>query len=703
MNSWLPIYNLVVPNQQRNQQQSIFSFDLISERNSFLNPIYAKWLIEERKSKPPGTLSAKCIQYFSDLSSLLADTEILDIEGIQSQAIDPTIYKKKKWIRDLKTRLKQERFSNGGKGKELSDKEIEEEFILAAKEQSKLEKSLVFSFNHMRVFGKCFAEQWQVSDGEDKKLEAQCTKFQRQLYPWISGRWPKFSSWKGENLDSGKLPKYDSDKYTQEKETKCFIEQLQRRSNGKGIVIPLYPKSAQNPNQIENINRLIQVLRGIRNKLPIQIMYISDEGFSQQDRNRLIETARTGIRYLPRFREAQMDDYPKQDLWFVDLRQVKNTKQHPILAKQYLFNNPNFILSLSMIFNSFEEVIVLSQDSIPLLDPIEYFDDQRYKETGMLFFRSPSHYSDRPKRFQPGFHEVTNLIRSKLTPSDFDTRYFNIHPRKDDTATTGRFFDDSFQNILDPSLIIINKSKNLNGLLLSANLQLYNIPAIRLTTETNKLSPDFIWIGQELAGTNDHISFNHNFAVSAGLLTPESNLPKDVTQSSEICSSSWGQLSDADDVTLISMTSHQLQNWIYDEAPSNHFHTLLKDKYKTTFVENVKNPFNKNEDTQMDLEKENNEIFDTKISLNPLMVENIIRPPTIVSPIYVHGYDEPSDAWVQQPDFTALIHPYYCTYDVIGKPPKEGARGMVINVGEEMRERLYFVFDLWLEGPEIED
>ncbi|EGW34158.1 uncharacterized protein SPAPADRAFT_148647 [Spathaspora passalidarum NRRL Y-27907] len=669
-------------------------FDLIHQRSYFINPIYSKWMIQGPKSRPNiAELSQPqiCSQYFHDLSKLYPSGEtIVDLEATVAQVTDPLIYKKNSWIRAKESEVK--RSSTKRLTAEV-EQQLEQDFIRESQKQSNLEKSIVNQFNHMRVFGKCFlAGESDEQESIDNKL---CMDFQTQLYPWMSGKFPIYENWKNEKLPQNTVPIFDKSK--QIKNSACFIQQFKQNSNGKGIVIPFHPTKGQpRDKQIDNISRIIKVLRALKNRKPIQIVHL--DTLTRQEKKLLVDAARTEILY----RVVTDVHYPQQNLWFVDVSPVKNTQQHPVMVKQYLFNNINFVVSLSMIFNSFEEAIIMTEHALPLLEKADYFNDQRYKETGLLFFKSPTIYSKRPKRFPPGFHEVTSLVKQFLTPNDFDNHYFGLFKRDDESLATGRFFLDNFQDILDPSIMAINKNIAFSGLLISANFQLHNTLTIRFKTKNNIFTPDFIWVSQEMAGNHNSISFNHNQAVAAGIFTPPSNLPKDVTQSQEICSSSWGQLSDDDDVSLLYVTSHQLQNWRNEGG--EHFKELLKDKYKVTSTEMVKNMFNNDENNKVEMERENNEIFDNKLTSNPMTIEAIIRPPTINSPVYVHGYNEPSEAWVEPEGFQeGILHPYYCVYDTVGNPLREGVRGTIVNIGDEMKARLKFLLDVWFEDIQEED
>ena len=146
-------------------------------------------------------------------------------------------------------------------------------------------------------------------------------------------------------------------------------------------------------------------------------------------------------------------------------------------------------------------------------------------------------------------------------PSKEDCKIFGLHERSGDSPSS-RIFDHDFQLLQDPTVMVINKSKVLSGLLLSANLQLYPLLHGRFPVAKEEVNPEYFWLGQEIAGTNAKVNFNQPSAVVAGIQTPLQNRDfKLVTASHEMCSFSWAQLDPQDESQLMYVTSHQLENY----------------------------------------------------------------------------------------------------------------------------------------------
>lgn len=670
------------------------SFDLIKQRNKFENPIYAKWKLSS--SSPLETdLTTRCNDYFQQLLT----QENFQINYHDSgYKTEPFVYKRKKWLKERIRSLRKQYKFDKNKDKYDFDQIAKQEFSIVSENQSIHELNIYQHFSHTRIFGKCFATNNNnnnnngVINMENSQSNQLCKSFVQILYPWMSGNLPIF-----ERNKERSPPQLDDS-------TDCIIEQIYKNSKGKGIIIPLMTQDKSN-NQIQNIGRLIKVLRGLNNTLPIEITFM--ELITPEAKQQLYDIATS---------DSQM--YPtKQDIAFVDLSPTTTNQVKGSISD-------SSIITLSSIFTSFEEFIILNQHIIPLIELTKFFNNERYKLHGTYFFKSPSKLKYRTTKFNIGFHEIASFIKNQLIPNKFDKQYFNLYQKgseNGDEVTIDRFFNYQFNNLIDSSLIIFNKSKTLSGLLISGNFEfLYHddLFNIRINNTPTKTKMDYLWLGQYISGINEQIIFNFNYAIMAGILTPSQNLPKDLIECLEICSSSWGQLSDIDDISLLYITSHQLQNWLNHQK---FFESLLKDKYEFKFNELVDNFLitNTNTDTNTNTNGNTNDKDSTKLTMGridssifekiktqPLKIETIIRPPTLIEPINVLGYNEPDQAWVHQDDFDRIGqngqgggqgHPFYCVYSSIGDPLKEGIRGLSINVEQSLQKKYKKLIEIWLQ------
>lgn len=686
--------------------------DLVKRRQDFKNPVYDTWqqsLGHPREGIKENvesiSMKDKCELYFNEISTLYPGNpgpDIVDLEDLQYLGFDRVLYKKIRWIKTAKKELRKKLREQGQRFKDSDNEVLEKDYETQMKQLSKSEDKMVQEFNHMRVFGKCFVDENFDSDD-------MCSRYQRKLYPWLSNDHPTIENWKGEKLNLGQFPVFDKQSFNHKDDIKCLIQNLKSKSNGRGLVIPLLP-DAFKPKQIKQIGLLIRVLRALKNNLPIEITYVNDY-LTTQDKKELIYHARTEISGLPdsykhyfklmkggdeehHFSTAQ--DFPKQNLWFVDMSNVMNKKQHPLVAKSYLFNSPNFVLTMSAIFNTFEDVILLSPKVIPLIENFGnyLFDKLDYQKYGQIFFKSPTKEQLRMKNV-PGFQEVKSLIEDFFTPNSDDKHYFGIH--KPNKMAIKQDLIDGYQGILDDSMIVINKVKHMSGLLIACNLQLYGILNGRFEIVRYGILSDFILMGLDIAGTNKRIHFNENYGVNVGVLTPFENKPFNIlTLSHELCSSSWGQVDGDDWYTLIYVTTHQLENWLEED----NFRTDLENKfvYKAHDMTETKDDEQPDDNTKkVPIEVEHRELFDSTIGKNPLYIQHIMRPPRLSKPVHIPDAKEPKFSWQRVKDFSNYRgHGFWCSYDIVGSS-EYNQRGSIIELGETLKARYNYLFDAWME------
>nr|WOG36203.1 uncharacterized protein [Candida metapsilosis] len=595
-------------------------FDLIKNRNTFTNPVFAQWKVPTKAQRFLNLpLEDKCNLYFKS-----ATAAEFDVNFWNSFKPDPHVYKRRKWIRD-RTRSEKRKYKKTADWKEEYDRQIALEFATVAKEYSGLEHRMFDEVGHMKVFGKCFAGE--VNNGN-------CEKPQQKLYPWLTNKLPLVTTVDGE---------------VKSKQVEGCVTQSLVANEGQGIVIPTQSK------HVDNVCRLMNSLIALENKLPIEIAHLS---LSEEERAKIVSAARNSTTFT-------------QKVSFIDLKPTLQLEKFPFFSKM-----DGILPTLSLIFNSFAEVVLLSENTIPLNNLETLFQNSRYKSSGRFFFRARP-YLEREK-FNPGFHEITSLMKHHLSPSSDEVKFFNLS-NPDSSLATSRFYKHSFRNIIDTNVIVMKKSKSLSGLLITINLHFYNVLKFRLT---DKSMPDLIWIGQEVSG--QEITFNNHYPVMAGIYTPEQNLPRDAKHSNEICSSSMAQLSDVDDLSLLYITSDQLKNSLKYSDSVKH---VFEQKYVTKYTELVDNLFDPNDHEKTEMSRVNyNEV--TKLSRNPLLIEHIIIPPTLTSVVYVHHFEEPNEAWVDQINLVSerMRHDgrrYFCAYDAVGNPMDEGVKGFTINLDDE--------------------
>lgn len=548
--------------------------------------------------------------------------------------VDYSLYDRKTW---LKNAIKRFKFGLSEKSIKFDDTHknfVKNQYNKLTSDLSLYENQLLKSFNQMRLSTQC--KDYII----DRKI--------KKLYPWLK------------NLPSS--------------------------FNSKGIVIPVLPEKITTVRDAL-IVKLISSLRIQKNKLPIEIVYFGDDICDQK----AVEHAAHGeIIQAPDSYHDYTDspfltsDYPDQDIKFVNITSHIDQEFHHRL-------NFNFMYSLSLIFNSFEEVILLTHQTIPLTNLEILFNDKEYIESGTYFFKNPTKLSTKPRKFKSGFHEV-NLLILNLFPNKLDIEHFSLFNQA--SGPIDRVFNQSFSELVDPSMMVLNKAKTMNGLLIATNLQFLLILNGRFRDFQTYLNPDFIWLGQIISGTN-RITFNRDFATAVGMSTPIKCLdPKIVQVSQEVCSSSWGQIYSDSALTLLYVTTHQLENakWFDDSFPY-----ALERKYSYKDIATVDNIFDSDSESKTTIDSLNTTLYDSTLKINPLYIDSVIKPPTLQAPVVVQGATEPKQAWILQDNFVNNdANPFYCVYNIVGNLA-EGKSGKVIALNDKAVKKFNFITEYWLQ------
>ncbi|CAK9437267.1 uncharacterized protein LODBEIA_P16450 [Lodderomyces beijingensis] len=612
--------------------------DLRRARDEFRNPVFASWAVKDKVQKiSERSLSEKCNLYLEEIQDFH-----VDLDTWTSLKIDPLVYKEKKWTKE-RLRAEKKKYKRKDWKKEYEE-EITREFAEASSLYANYENRIFDEVNHMRVYGKCVPE---ISD-------SLCHKFQKQLYPWMLDL-PKVKDAQGIVVKTQKKKKNNSNSLV----SKCLINQLLETDDSQGIIIPIL--NGETRRSVGNIERALKSLRYLGSKLPVAITFTA---LPEEEKKRLVNAA-----------TVDADQYSPMQLYFVDLSPVT----------KYDLD----ITTLSLSFSPFEDTVLLSEHSILLTEPQNLFNAVKYKSGGAYFFKHPSILNK--VKATPGFYEIGHFVKNIISPSGGDLEYFNL--QRQTSCASRRYFDEDFKTAIDANLMVVNKRKALNGLLMSLSLEFYKVLNLRLK------KPDTIWIGQELAGTN--VAFHHNYPVMAGVYSPQAD--------SEICSASYAQLSDTDDVTLISTTSHQLQNWLRNNYS---FKAAFDKKYVRKYTEYVDNIFVTLPTSstltlgaaaaKTSMDRLDYTLF-KKLLKNPSLIENVIIPPILKTKVNVKTFEEQSEAWIEQKDHISerakqASHKYYCAYSTVGDPLDGGDRGLTINVSRQKQEFYSNVTAVWLRG-----
>lgn len=398
-----------------------------------------------------------------------------------------------------------------------------------------IEQRMHDQISHMRLFTKCFLQedspikQQTTTESTGKpasrflgkakfkwpsvfRMEHSCKSIESKIYPWLSGAMPTYTRWDG----TKKLANSGFDT-VQKFFGECFLNLFESKLEGKGIVLTI------SDDHVDSTIRLFKVFRTLENTLPIEIVYWKD--LSDESKNRLIKASRDP------FIVDNMEK-PAQDLWFVD---VAPAVQSDYLNKFEGFGNK----ILATFFNSFAETMLIDADAVIFKRPEYFFEREKYKKAGTLFFKDRLAVEYRPD------HDV--VFFEKLCPSLMDTAFFGI-PQVTDYSLDRQLFK-GLNHYMESGLVLMNRRRHFTQPLIMAQLSFH--PPVQFRLYGDK---ELFWLSFVISGEESY-AFNEHFLAAIGFYTPTDERPDSKAGSKEICSNHPAHISDEDNHTLLWINS----------------------------------------------------------------------------------------------------------------------------------------------------
>lgn len=618
--------------------------EVTTRRGRYSNPIYAQWKNKEQN------LEGKCKSYFGQFNKL----QRLTLDEQAKFQHDGLVFKKTKWLREEGKTYRKETRRKRKKIEANYEVKLLEKFYKLASEHSKFEEAFVNDMAHMRAFGKCFLEENQAAPKQTRL----CEQVSPALFPFLLGELPRIDY-------NGNKPKKSS-----LQDNDCFAKQLMRRGQGGGIVIPILPNPSRSQQLVRAI-RLIKVLRASNNTLPIEITFMDDTPVRKDLKKDILLAAKRTDMKLPESFEKYLTEesisdlsLPGQDVRFVYLQRAIN--------KSFFKPSDSLMMSLAPLLCTFERAIVISTQTIPLArDVSEALRDPDLEKFGVRFFKSRAIFEQKLNKYPPGYFETNLLVNGLADVSANETKVFGLSRARN--VYTSRVRHESYTQLIDTSMAVIDKPKALAGLLMSTALQFY--PVINSKYDFSQKNFESLWLGQELTGNIEYVPFNANFASVAGILTPPENVALAIP-TRELCSSSWTQISDKDDSSLLYVTTHQIENRLLPD-----FDKALSEKYLVELNKDSTDPTV--DDT----------LHRTLLKKNPLRLESMLRPmSTDERHFNKEGFAELP--WNRKGLFGSLDD-YWCAYDIVGSTDLP-LRGVVTDISEKQKLWYNALIEIWL-------
>lgn len=497
-------------------------------------------------------------------------------------------------------------------------------------------------FSHIKIYNQCYIDrntsfikkQHELIDGLNWKTSFKRSSFlsgkqivtEQQMYPWLSQKSPEYNC-----LATGQTTKFAANKNS-------FLNTLKNNLNGKGIVMTIADA------HIDYCIRLIHLLRYLKNTLPIQIIYTSND-LSAESKSQLHQAS-----------VSDFDGLPQQNITLVNVT--------PAIKPQYLHKFNEFGNKiLAILFNTFEEMIFIDADAILIENPEKFFQLTKYKNSGALFFRDRNTSEYRPD------HDIEMFL--KLMNSQYDEIIFGLLQITEKTMSIP-LFDRKISHVMESGLVLLNRKVHFSQPLIMANMNFFE--PIRERVYGDK---EMFWLSLSIIG-DENYQFNSHPAAAIGQLTTYQERvktfenPPSSFKSQEICANHPAHISDEDNHTLLWFNSgfqfcNQLEKVNYEDEFSHkerysQFDTI--DKFKTFWQ-------------------------------SSLVIESAIIPPENTNSNGGDGY-EPSVSWKHMEPYCAGYT--WCAYSSIGNGDQANDRGLVINYSPEEIEHFKKLGEIWMRG-----
>jgi hypothetical protein len=631
---------------------------------------------EDFSSKP---LKERCSLYFSRLYDNEPDWALKELESG---------YPYNGYIFDTKERFLQERkneYKNTLENKDdIKDEDLDKlvekfgkkfewelSYQKAFKESYDTEKYMTDQITNLRVFSQCYLgdisrEEQQSIDSFNKTIT--CEANEKRLFKFLTLKFPTYKRWNKEVLSVPPvIEDYLNDTvHTTSDERKlhqlsgCFTRDLKNTYNGKGIVISAADK------HVEELSSLLLVLRGLRNKLPIQIVHRGDLSLeSQKTLTKVSRSDDLNLDEIPSFKKIVQKFYsdihdlstdiifPKQEIWYVDISSAISPDDKRFVT----YGNK----LLTLLFSSFEDTVLIDTDTVPFVDIDKFIlQSSVYQDLGAFFFKDRQLYD---KITGP---ELTYF--RKLLPTRLDTALFGI-PELTKFTYENRFFGDHYKHIQESGMVAINKKRHIRSTLAINILQMWHATTTRVHGDK-----ELFWLGFSVAGDEDYYLNKHGVG-AVGSLNPNSNRllgdendsRRSKLKSHMLCTTHPAHLSGLDDHTLLWMNSGFVTCKRPDEAGKD----IKMDLYKNVF---------KNEE----------KLKQTYVS--PLKIKAVVVPPP-QERVINNELGEPASGWEVMFGCGGYL---YCAYDSVGGSDDSHYQGTLVEYDDDQILWYDYLGELWV-------
>lgn len=367
--------------------------------------------------------------------------------------------------------------------------QFNEEFNKNAISSIKLENEIADIITVFRVFGHCFYGD-ELDLRQAPTLKDMYARYSKKLIPHLKQHVATpldiISNAGSDYYNSKELGKNDN-----------MMSFFHDKTSGTGIVISCAT------HHLKDMVRLIHTLRLLNNELPIQVIY----------RNDLLALSINAIQYAATVSKKQLLGSVFSDtqlleslLKDIDMKILDLEKLPLPPQKITLINILNTLSQLgktdlshyrskiaALFYTSYENVLLLDADSVPLIKPQEFFDFPDYKKNGAYFFRDRS-------LMYPNDWQETNFFATMMPhKSSLLDMAMGIKPVTEKTMDNQ--FMRGWRHMQEAGVVAFNRKRHFKSLLTLMALSLWREP-IESSIWGDK---ELYWLAMSAAGDEDYV------------------------------------------------------------------------------------------------------------------------------------------------------------------------------------------------------
>lgn len=366
---------------------------------------------------------------------------------------------------------------------------INEEFMKNAVASIRLENEMADIMTVFRIFGHCFYGS-NTDLRQIPSLKNIYSRYSKKLLPHLKQEIAE----KDDIISNAESDYYNSKELSNRGNIMSFYHD---NASGSGIVISCAT------HHLRDLVKLIHTLRALDNELPIQVIYRNDllslsinaiQYAATVSKKQLLGSVFTNTELMKSLlKDINMElldleklPFPPQKVTLINILKTLSN-----LGQKDLSHYKSKIAAL--FYSSYENVLLLDADSVPLIKPKEFFEFPDYVEKGAYFFR------DRSLMYHNDWQETNFFAKVMPQKSNVLDMAMGIKPVSE--RTMDNLYMRGWRHMQEAGVVAFNRKRHFKSLLTLIGLSLWVEPIDSSIWGDKEL----YWLAMSAAGDEDYV------------------------------------------------------------------------------------------------------------------------------------------------------------------------------------------------------